>query len=985
MFRAWMAAISMGLLWVGLSAPASAGVPSCTEASKIFETARDGYARTAPPPSDAPDAETAQEQARGLDKSIAAKRAALDTALAESGAKSMATVTARIELAGDLRRASRFKAALEELAAAEVILAKLEPKGFAMAGLLRSRGIILSNLRKREAAIIELQQANALHVSGPAQDAALEALNSHTLGQVLRGLSRFDEALKALKRASTIYDRDPQGNARQLAEVLIDTFTILTRLDDWAGARAVIGRAVTLSTGSLGAFHPTTARALHNQAIVLRKAEDYQASFTSLGQALAIYHMLGNGKREAEALDEAARSMGKLVCYQDALRFDSAALNLFEKNYGPYHVSVAEVRARLGTYARDSGDLARAAAYFKNAISIFDELLGPDNVRSAGVQRELASVQSRAGNSDAAVDTLLRSIRSLEQENAPDELRESLRSLSSVLAAQGNINAAILFAKKAVNEQQEIRAANRELPPELATSLAQRYRDVYLWLADLLIEQGRLEEAQRVVDLIKSQEIIDFVRGGRPQLLPIDGRAPLTRTEGKTLSAIEKLLGEPFAAATELEKLTSIAKTRKLDSAEAARAAELKAALKENYRSFQTEAKALIDALATESAAVQGEIVQLHLDMLGQTQKKLRPFKGRAVVMQVASLADAVHIFITGPTTQVHRKVEVPRSLLARMAFDGWNATARARPDAQAKLKALYDVLVRPVEADLKASGATVVMLNLEGFLRYVPFASLYSGDHYFVEDYAIAMQTPAADTQYAAAERDRTRAAGFGVTDALHDFVGLPGVANELEALFDGADNAGVFAGSPHMNRDFSADEFAAVLEEHPQYVHIASHFKLEPGDDSKSFLLLGTGDALSLEAIRTDARFQFTDVDLLTLSACETAGEVGSDGKEVESFATLAQASGASSVMATLWPIADESTATLMADFYRGLLDGGLDKATALQQAQVAMIHGGAMAQRTASRGASGVDEPGNDAEPLPRSHPYYWSAFILLGNWL
>ena len=87
----------------------------------------------------------------------------------------------------------------------------------------------------------------------------------------------------------------------------------------------------------------------------------------------------------------------------------------------------------------------------------------------------------------------------------------------------------------------------------------------------------------------------------------------------------------------------------------------------------------------------------------------------------------------------------------------------------------------------------------------------------------------------------------------------------------------------------------------------------------------------------------------------------------------------------MATLWPIADESTATLMVDFYRGLLDGGLDKATALQQAQVAMIHGGAMAQRTASRGASGVDEPGNDAKPLPRSHPYYWSAFILPGNWL
>ena len=96
---------------------------------------------------------------------------------------------------------------------------------------------------------------------------------------------------------------------------------------------------------------------------------------------------------------------------------------------------------------------------------------------------------------------------------------------------------------------------------------------------------------------------------------------------------------------------------------EAARLDELKAALKENYRVFQTEVKALIDALATETAAVQGEIVQLHLDMLGQSQKKLRQFKGRAVMLQIASLNDAVHIFLTGPSTQVHRSVEVPRAL----------------------------------------------------------------------------------------------------------------------------------------------------------------------------------------------------------------------------------------------------------------------------------------------------------------------------------
>ena len=90
------------------------------------------------------------------------------------------------------------------------------------------------------------------------------------------------------------------------------------------------------------------------------------------------------------------------------------------------HVTVADAEARLGTYARDDGDLDGAEYHFGLSISIFDDLLGPENVRSAIVQRELASVQSRAGERGKAIDTLIRSIRSLERENSPSELRDSL-------------------------------------------------------------------------------------------------------------------------------------------------------------------------------------------------------------------------------------------------------------------------------------------------------------------------------------------------------------------------------------------------------------------------------------------------------------------------------------------------------------------------------------------------------------------------------
>jgi CHAT domain-containing protein len=75
-------------------------------------------------------------------------------------------------------------------------------------------------------------------------------------------------------------------------------------------------------------------------------------------------------------------------------------------------------------------------------------------------------------------------------------------------------------------------------------------------------------------------------------------------------------------------------------------------------------------------------------------------------------------------------------------------------------------------------------------------------------------------------------------------------------------------------------------------------------------------------------------------------------------------------------------------MAGFYKSLLDQQLDKATALRLAQVSMIHkseDGALAM-VVKRGVQAGDEPAEaPGEQQPHSHPYYWAAFILMGNWL
>ena len=133
------------------------------------------------------------------------------------------------------------------------------------------------------------------------------------------------------------------------------------------------------------------------------------------------------------------------------------------------------------------------------------------------------------------------------------------------------------------------------------------------------------------------------------------------------------------------------------------------------------------------------------------------------------------------------------------------------------------------------------------------------------------------------------------------------------------------------------------------------------------------------------------FSNVDLLALSACDTGlGENNNEGREVEGFAVLAQRKGAKAVLATLWSVADESTARLMRDFYRlREADKGMNKAEALRQVQLEFLRGVAAAKDGASRTSVINGESNNppkyeaDAQ-APWAHPYYWAPFILIGNW-
>ena len=114
-------------------------------------------------------------------------------------------------------------------------------------------------------------------------------------------------------------------------------------------------------------------------------------------------------------------------------------------------------------------------------------------------------------------------------------------------------------------------------------------------------------------------------------------------------------------------------------------------------------------------------------------------------------------------------------------------------------------------------------------------------------------------------------------------------------------------------------------------------------------------------LERLLSLTTVQGKPVDLLTLSACETA--VGNE-RSALGLAGVALRAGVKSAVASLWQVDDEATPVVIIEFYRQLQNPNLSKAKALQQAQIKLL---------------------TDDNYVHYQHPYYWSAFLLIGNWL
>ena len=690
------------------------------------------------------------------------------------------------------------------------------------------------------------------------------------------------------------------------------------------------GEAVTLN--NIGALYDDLgekqkALDFYNQALPLRrKADDRRGEAATLSNIGLIYSNLGEKQK---ALDS----------YNQALTLQRAVGD---------HSGEAITLSNIGVVYHDLGEHQKALDFYNQALPL--QRAAGDRAGEATTLSNIGRAYDNLGKKEKALDLYS---QALSLSRAVGVREHEAVALSNLMFLLGDRNPAlaIVFGKQSVNVLQSLRRDISGLSQDVQKTFAHSQEDTYRKLADLLISGGRLYEAQQVLDLLKDQEYFEFVRRGEA----VAGSAPVTLIpkDAQPLVEIER---EKEALAAK-ESLTAVEQERKdyLD-------AQLKAAKIAAQEFFDDKGRVIAGAdqksIQTASANEQSEAIGLQKDLPPDT-------------VAIYTLVDenSFHALLITPTLMKTREYKIGRTELRKTVFNFHETLVDQNKNAMPQARQLYDIIVGDLGKELVAVKATTILWSLDDVLRYVPMAALHDGRHYMAERFRNVVYNK--NSSRTGGKFSGWRALAAGVSQEHGDLQALTSVPGELRSVVRSESDPksrGVLPGRILLDPEFSAGAFRAALHQDYPVVHIASHFVFKPGNETDSYLLLGDGK-LTLAKLRESDDYTFRRVQLLTLSACETAVGSSGDGKEVDGLAFLAEEKGARAVMATLWEVDDESTGEFMRRFYRELTRmPGTTKAEALQRAQLALLQGKIKRQ----------ESPKEDF-----THPYFWAPFILLGN--
>jgi CHAT domain-containing protein len=841
---------------------------------------------------------------------------------------------------------------------------------------------------------IEIQE-KSLAIALEVKDRRGEGNALGNLGLNYYALNQYPKAIEYYNRrlviALEIKDKRGEGNALGNLGLAYYASNEPSKAIEYHLRRIAVSRSIKDLRGegqSLGYLGNTYfslsdyAKAIEYQqeslAIAL-KIKNKQTEGKSLGYLGNTYFYLGNYPRAIEyqsrSLEIAraikdgrgeSQSLGYLGLTYHALGNYAKAIEYHEQRL-PIARTIKDRRGEANTYA-NLGLTYHSLGQEKKALEAYEKSLVI--TRDIKSKRREGSVLGSLGVTYEALGDYAKAIEYHEQSlsiarDLKDKEAEgiALNNMGATLVLQKETELAIVFYKQSVNVREGIRKKIDKLDRDLQESYTQTVASTYRTLADLLLTQGRVLEAQQVLELLKIQELRDYTRD--------------TRTGGETQGSPLNPIEQPIPDAVN-DKITI---GSQLTQCEKDKCAELNQLVAQRSDSTQ-KLTALVDRLKTVLRNQElADPAQLQSDSLTAAAKKVILANPNSKTVLVYPLVLENRLWLVwgsqaGKSEVIFDKKEVKVSRrelsetvgkIQSLLSNPINHDEQDTQELQATSKQLYQWLVEPLRDQLNQNGVKQIVFSLDRATRYIPMAALYDGKQYLVENFAIStILTADTDTKSRLSSRLQDNPIlGLGLTQAVPGFEALPSVQGELDGIIQ---TTGLYPGTKLFDRDFTETSLRKNMSAH-RILHIATHGQFVSGNPEDSYLLLGDGTKLSIPNIKSMTDLKNTH--LVVLSACETGkGGVNKEGIEVAGMGHYFLLGGAKSVMPSLWLVNDPATSLLMREFYRRLSLGST-KAEALRQVQIDLI-AGKLAVKVDSGYASSNFR-----------HPYYWAPFILIGN--
>ena len=812
-----------------------------------------------------------------------------------------------------------------------------------------------------------------------------------TQGKTLYEMGRFSEAVDVWRQAVRSYQT--QGDNFNQALSLSYLSLAYQDLGDWRQAESAIAESLTL-------LQPEDALSQHGLALLAQALNTQGSLQLAMGQPEAA---LDTWRRAADIYRQTGDEIGRLGS----------------------QINQAQALQTLGLYHRAQKVLEQVNETLHNQ---------PNSEIKASGLRSLGSVLNVVGNLQQSQTVLEESLAIAEALNLPADISAAQFNLGNTLRASGQPETALVFYQQAADTaptqlarmeaqlnrlsllvETEQWTVARTLAPQIKTQLTEMapsrmaiYARVNL-AESLLKSEASHAEKQSSPALVPVSELAPFLATAVQQAKDLQDAKAESYALGQLGRLYEQTQQWPYA-----EELTQEA----VGLAQSANAEDLAYRWQwQMGRIFKQQTKTA-NAIASYTEAtntlktIRGDLIATHPEVQFSFRESVEPVyrelvglllkseaepqqnlkQARSVIeeLQLAELenffrsacidarpkqidqvdqaaaviypiilSDRLEVVLSLPNQSLRHyrtvlpKTEVEETLETLLqSFNPAFADQRRLQLSQQ----VYNWLIQPAETALAESGVETLVFVLDGALRNLPMSALYDGQQYLIEKYSIALTPGLQLMEPRSLEPSQLQALMLGLTESRQGFSALPGVAEEINQI-----------SAELPTQTFLNDAFTKTnLEDQLQatdfpVLHLATHGQFS--SDLQETFLLAWDDKITLEEfdhlLKAGDRNQTGPIELLVLSACQTAE---GDKRAALGLAGLAVRSGARSTLATLWSVQDQSTAVLMTEFYQALLQkSGINKAEGLRQAQLALL---------------------ND----PRfHHPFYWSPFVLVGNWL